>query len=192
MYEIQKSIAWENLLVSTESKIIIKCDASDYQRSKFGEKFIFRFQSMVDGRQSQIIAIKDRLALGIIPRYSQTGGPYPYMLPFVATNMDLFRKHYNEIEQQLWIKLCTENRIYHDSIRSQYPSFRSVYDQYLKSKEWSDIREPVLRKYNYQCAICYGTSILQVHHLTYKNIGHENMEDLICLCKSCHEKTHNL
>lgn len=33
---------------------------------------------------------------------------------------------------------------------------------------------------------------VQVHHITYKNLGNENvLTDLCTLCGSCHKKIHN-
>ncbi|MFR0799950.1 MAG: HNH endonuclease [Suilimivivens sp.] len=33
---------------------------------------------------------------------------------------------------------------------------------------------------------------IQVHHITYRNLGHENvLTDLCTLCGSCHKKIHN-
>jgi 5-methylcytosine-specific restriction endonuclease McrA len=33
---------------------------------------------------------------------------------------------------------------------------------------------------------------LQIHHITYKNLFHEEPEDLIILCGTCHMKAHGL
>ncbi|MCE5329646.1 HNH endonuclease [bacterium] len=32
---------------------------------------------------------------------------------------------------------------------------------------------------------------MQVHHLTYKSFGNEELEDLVTVCEKCHEKIHN-
>jgi 5-methylcytosine-specific restriction endonuclease McrA len=41
------------------------------------------------------------------------------------------------------------------------------------------------------CSKNENETVLQTHHLTYKNVGNENVyEDLIMLCKSCHANEH--
>jgi hypothetical protein len=40
------------------------------------------------------------------------------------------------------------------------------------------------------CGTCYKHNDehkLELHHRHYKNFGHENQEDMILLCKSCHD-----
>lgn len=74
------------------------------------------------------------------------------------------------------------------------------YDQYMRSDEWVKKRAERLELDDNKCAMCGRlngyqkdgvTPILQVHHISYKNLGKEPMEDLISLCPSCHKKIHN-
>lgn len=63
------------------------------------------------------------------------------------------------------------------------------YIEYLKSPEWQGKRIARLKMDGFQCAICGYKSALQVHHLNYNNIYHEDVaNDLITLCKKCHER----
>ena len=49
----------------------------------------------------------------------------------------------------------------------------AFYQEYIKSPEW-------------HCRT------MQVHHVTYRNLGHEDvMKDLCTVCGSCHKKLHN-
>lgn len=66
------------------------------------------------------------------------------------------------------------------------------YYEYIGSDEWKRKREEILKRDNYQCMACGGKCNLQVHHLTYKNIGNENEWELITLCKSCHQQYHEV
>lgn len=67
------------------------------------------------------------------------------------------------------------------------------YHNYLLSEEWGNIRRAVIKRDNYHCWICGGGahgSDANVHHLTYKNIGNENITDLVNLCPTCHSEIH--
>lgn len=71
------------------------------------------------------------------------------------------------------------------------------YFEYLQSDEWKTKATTRLKIDNYTCqgCGCRGTSDnpLQVHHLTYKNIMHENpYADLVTLCRNCHIRTHSI
>ena len=68
----------------------------------------------------------------------------------------------------------------------------SDYSKYLKSQEWKKKREEVLERDGYKCQKCEATENLQVHHLTYKNIFNEPLEDLQTLCADCHRKVHEI
>lgn len=65
------------------------------------------------------------------------------------------------------------------------------YKNFLNSQYWKDVRELILMRDNYICT-CGSNKRLQVHHKTYKNHRkeHENLQDLITLCKLCHDKQH--
>lgn len=72
-----------------------------------------------------------------------------------------------------------------------YPwRWRMWYRRYLKSGAWRDVRTKILDRDGYACRACGCGNSLQVHHLTYKNVGYERGSDLITLCKPCHERCH--
>ncbi len=66
----------------------------------------------------------------------------------------------------------------------------SSYNEYLQSSIWDEKREDVLLRDDYTCQSCGDTQGLHVHHITYKRLGNERMEDLITLCDRCHEFEH--
>lgn len=66
------------------------------------------------------------------------------------------------------------------------PEYRS----YLKSPEWDERRQETLRRADYRCERCGKDAPLQAHHLTYKNIFNEPLEDLQALCFDCHKWQH--
>jgi len=66
------------------------------------------------------------------------------------------------------------------------------YSTYLQSEAWKKKRNEIMQRDNKQCRFCGQREALQVHHLTYKNLGNENEQELITLCKSCHKMLHDV
>ena len=64
------------------------------------------------------------------------------------------------------------------------------YNAYLKSPEWREKREQVLLRDQYKCQDCGAHERLEVHHTTYKRVFHEDLDDLITLCRDCHQNEH--
>lgn len=76
-----------------------------------------------------------------------------------------------------------------------------LYQSYIKSKEFKELRSKVLERDNYTCQFCgrtlqemEGTRLtLQAHHKRYDNVGkcnEEEMADIITLCSCCHRGCH--
>ena len=61
------------------------------------------------------------------------------------------------------------------------------YQRYLAGREWALLREQVRERSGDHCENCFMEPQQAVHHLTYKRIGHENLEDLMAVCNDCHE-----
>ena len=70
------------------------------------------------------------------------------------------------------------------------PRFNLDYDKYIESDEWKETREE--RKFldGYKCRFCGSAMNLVVHHTTYENVPNEDMDDLLTLCKTCHNELH--
>ena len=70
---------------------------------------------------------------------------------------------------------------------------RREYQKYLSSNHWHNKRREVLDYYGKQCVLCgcKDENQLIIHHRRYDNLGHEPMEDLVPLCRSCHSRYHN-
>lgn len=61
------------------------------------------------------------------------------------------------------------------------------YDEYIKSAKWRNTSKLMKKIAGYRCAHCgFGSTTLDVHHLTYERFGNERMSDLVVLCKACH------
>lgn len=68
--------------------------------------------------------------------------------------------------------------------------FKAKYHIYLYSVTWRKIRRRILERAKGVCEKCLLKPATHVHHLHYDNIYNEKDEDLIALCKPCHQKLH--
>ncbi len=66
------------------------------------------------------------------------------------------------------------------------------YGEYLKTDYWITVSKAVKARAGYRCQICNSQHDLQAHHRTYDHRGKEldHLDDLICLCRRCHETFH--
>lgn len=64
------------------------------------------------------------------------------------------------------------------------------YNKYLARPHWAYIRRMAIRHAKFKCQQCQTKENLEVHHLHYGSLGHETLEDLVVLCRSCHEEEH--
>jgi len=178
-----------NLYYSPEPKIIIKIPSTPYQKSKFNENFTFAFQSLVTGAKSTFIRYKDRESLLIREGDKKNGGIYPSMLPF-TDNMAIWRNHINQVRIRLWHKKMELLQDYYAEVAEIRGEWWDLYQQYITSDQWKETRRKRLDFDGFVCQMCSVVSDLQVHHIHYKNVGNEQLDDLITVCKSCHEKIH--
>lgn len=55
-----------------------------------------------------------------------------------------------------------------------------------------EVYNKVLERDNHRCRLCYSTWWLQIHHIIYRSQGGKHIEEnLMMLCKSCHDKVHS-
>ena len=67
------------------------------------------------------------------------------------------------------------------------------YPEFLASDYWAVVKAVVKTRAHGRCQLCSSRGPMHVHHKTYEHHGYEHahLEDLICLCRSCHEKFHD-
>lgn len=67
------------------------------------------------------------------------------------------------------------------------------YKAFLRTPYWDIVRRSKLKESGFCCELCAKKGVLQVHHKTYAHHGieHENLQDLIVLCRGCHAKFHD-
>jgi hypothetical protein len=73
-------------------------------------------------------------------------------------------------------------------------SKRQFYIDHLNSDQWKDLRYLALIRDNFTCQDCnrkVTSDTAHCHHLTYSNLGSENLSDVVILCRSCHIERHS-
>jgi hypothetical protein len=103
----------------------------------------------------------------------------PKYIPFHINGFISFMKYYS------FVKKYTEEEI--EELRVM------PYVDYLETEHWKLLRMAVLERMGRQCVICGNSHVeVHVHHLSYRRKGHENINDLTCLCNECHKKVHHI
>lgn len=89
--------------------------------------------------------------------------------------------------------MVEKKRVRKKSVKRKPVSKKEKYKKHIASPYWKAVRSLVLIRDKRKCKKCGATKLLHVHHLSYKHMGkeHLHMEDLITLCKTCHEKEHD-
>ena len=67
------------------------------------------------------------------------------------------------------------------------------YSNYINSSAWKEVRKNYIEdRKPTSCSACGGTwgHGDHIHHMTYKNLGNEYLDDLIHLCEACHRELH--
>jgi 5-methylcytosine-specific restriction endonuclease McrA len=65
--------------------------------------------------------------------------------------------------------------------------------KYMEQEEWQVRRVQALTRAGYKCQTCSNRdTALDVHHNSYQNYGDERPQDLVVLCRSCHQKIHGV
>lgn len=71
-------------------------------------------------------------------------------------------------------------------------SLRIAYDAYIQSKAWGRRISYFYARYGRVCVACGSIEHITVHHMTYAHMGKEPDEDLVALCKPCHNEYHDI
>ena len=102
-------------------------------------------------------------------------------------------------DEQVIINRKAEKEKSYQEIKGRYDSSKNVeidkygewYREYLKSPEWKLKREKVLKRAKNICEGCAEETAIEVHHISYANIGDELLFQLVALCEDCHRKAHS-
>jgi 5-methylcytosine-specific restriction endonuclease McrA len=97
---------------------------------------------------------------------------------------------------------CTEFRLhqFNEECRAarlaqqaRIAQLRKMGAKYREEPEWQQRRRQALARAGYKCQACSKHDTpLDVHHNSYQNYGDERLEDLVVLCRACHQKLHGV
>ena len=79
---------------------------------------------------------------------------------------------------------------WHDRYAERFPFERAHYDQYLLTDVWAKVRRRKLDQQDDLCEVCQCAQATQCHHLIYKRLGDERLDDLQAVCSDCHREIH--
>jgi hypothetical protein len=63
---------------------------------------------------------------------------------------------------------------------------RVDYRSYLASREWGLKRRAIKERAGGICERCKARPMKETHHLNYRHLGNEPLEDLLGVCRGCH------
>lgn len=63
--------------------------------------------------------------------------------------------------------------------------------EYMQSEKWKALKLSRLRIAQNKCESCGSPYNLHLHHITYERLTQELIEDVVLLCKSCHQRQHD-
>ena len=101
----------------------------------------------------------------------------------------MIQKHIDKLEQEIKDNLEMIELL--DSKRAEHVKNSSEYQAYLNSNEWQETRQRIFKRDNFRCVLCGCSKNLQVHHITYENLGEEKDADLVTFCDKCHNSIHS-
>ena len=65
------------------------------------------------------------------------------------------------------------------------------YQEYLKSERWATLKKIARERAGNRCQVCNSKAALQCHHRSYDRLREDGeIDDLIVICRSCHERYH--
>ena len=66
-------------------------------------------------------------------------------------------------------------------------TFKERYHEYLRSDDWRCLVRQIKKRCDGICERCQVNDMADTHHLTYSRVFHERLDDLLGVCRSCHE-----
>lgn len=68
---------------------------------------------------------------------------------------------------------------------------KATYLLYLTSDHWKQFRQQMIFTSGKVCQVCSQRRHIEIHHLNYYCLGKETPQDVIILCRQCHQRVHD-
>jgi hypothetical protein len=66
-----------------------------------------------------------------------------------------------------------------------------TYSDYLKTVHWKNVKEEFTSATGGVCQLCrHPNREIQLHHVSYENVGRETHKDIQVICSDCHARIH--
>lgn len=125
------------------------------------------------------------------PRFLNRKKPKGWLAPSIQHKLDSHIKLINQVKAMLPISHIDVEVAAFDIQKIKNPDIEGVDYQNGVQKDFWNAREYVLYRDDHICQHCKGKSkdkILEVHHIVSRQIGGDRPDNLITLCKTCHDK----
>ena len=98
--------------------------------------------------------------------------------------------HWNKLQKDTKKirKAARKRRKYARKLRKPRKINGLDYDTYLLSDTWNRKRLAAFKRAGWKCEVCGKVCRLTGHHKTYERFGSEHPDDILAVCKSCHER----
>jgi hypothetical protein len=128
------------------------------------------------------------------PRFDNRKKSEGWLAPSIQHKLDSHIKLIEKVKQLLPItKIYIEVAAF-DIQKIKNPEISGIEYQNGVQKDCWNAREYVLHRDNHTCQHCKGKSkdlILETHHIISRQIGGDAPDNLLTLCKTCHDKVSN-
>lgn len=89
-----------------------------------------------------------------------------------------------------WGKRYKERLLKEQKKQPRQKKTKPKYKEYIASPSWQDRKHLYYLKYGKHCLVCQSREHVDLHHTNYSRLGNERDEDLMALCRQCHEAFH--
>ena len=127
------------------------------------------------------------------PRYNNRTKPKGWLPPSIQHKLDTHKKLINQIKKILPITNTVVEVAKFDIQKIKNPEIFSSEYQQGEQLGFYNVREYVLHRDGHKCQYpkCnHKDVVLNVHHITSRQVSSDSPSNLITLCSSCHKKLH--
>lgn len=125
-------------------------------------------------------------------------------MEYLITDQEFNNKYLKSIKRKmgrkdtdLWFEQKKDGKTKKDrrkerKLRQYLNRIPKKYATYIKSKYWTKRKNRYYQEHRRVCTLCTTSKFCDLHHLAYRReeFGNERDEDLVCLCRNCHEDYH--